>query len=277
MAIDGFLTRSVRDSAALMDACEGPDLGAPYFAPPLVKGYTAALARPPGRLRIGVCETTFTGQPVHPDCAEAVRRAAKLLESLGHRVEPRRPEADHEGMIRAWVDIVACGTALAVRSALAGRPAADLVEPVSRGAMSYAATLSGEDYLAAIGRIHAYGREMAAAFQDIDVLLSPVMAEPPATLGRFDHRSENYLAYRLGPEGVWAYSPFCTAFNASGQPAASLPLHWTEDGLPVGVQVAAAFGDDERLIALCREVEMAHPWFHRRPPRLDKAKRDDAA
>jgi amidase/6-aminohexanoate-cyclic-dimer hydrolase len=237
----------------------------------------AAIARPPRRLRIGVCETTFTGHPVHPDCAEAVRDAARLLESLGHRVEPFRPEAGHEGMIRAWVDIVACGTALSIRAALKGRRAEDLVEPVSRGAMAHARTLSGEDYLAAIGRIHAYGRQMAEAFQAIDILLSPVMAEPPAQVGRFDHRSEDYLAYRLGSEGVWPYSPFCTAFNASGQPAASLPLHWTAEGLPVGVQLAAPFGEDEALIALCREVEMARPWLHRRPARLDKTEAAGAA
>ncbi|WP_210526760.1 amidase [Rubellimicrobium arenae] len=276
MAIDGFLTRSVRDSAALMDATEGSDPGAPYAAPPLAKGYVAAIARPPERLRIGVCDTTFTGRPVHPDCARAVQDAARLLEDLGHHVSPFRPEADHDGMIRAWVDIVACGTALGIRQALGDRSPLEWVEPVSRGAMAHAATLSGEDYLAAISRIHAYGRRMAAAFDGIDILLSPVMAEPPALVGRFAHRTEDYLDYRLGEHGIWPYSPFCTAFNASGQPAASLPLHWTDDGLPVGVQLAAAFGDDERLIALCREVEAAKPWFHRRPP-LDSAVRAVAA
>jgi amidase/6-aminohexanoate-cyclic-dimer hydrolase len=277
MAIDGFLTRSVRDSAALMDACEGADLGAPYWAPPLARGYMAAIARPPRRLRIGVCETTFTGAPIHPACAEAVRSAAALLEALGHNLEPFRPEADHEGMIRAWVDIVATGTALWFCKALDGRSPEGLVEGVAQGAMAHAGRLSGEDYLAAVGRIHTYGREMAAAFEGVDILLSPVMAEPPAEIGRFAHRTDDYLGYRLGPQGVWAYSPFCTAFNASGQPAASLPLHWTDDGLPVGVQVAARFGEDETLISLCREVEMARPWFDRRPPLLDKAAGSGAA
>lgn len=277
MATDGFLTRSVRDTAALLDATEGADLGAPYWAPPLAKGYMAAIARPPARLRIGLCETTFTGSSVHPDCAEAVRQAGRLLESLGHVVEPFCPEADHEGMIRAWVDGVACATALGIRRTLGDRDPADLVEPVSRGALAHATTLSGEDYLAAINRIHAYGRQMAAEFERIDILLSPVMAEPPAEIGRFDHQSENYLAYRLGGDGVWTYSPFCTAFNASGQPAASVPLHWTADGLPVGVQLAARFGEDEMLIALCREIEMAQPWFDRRPALLDNSKPTSAA
>lgn len=277
MAIDGFLTRTVRDSAALMDACAGADEGAPYWAPPLRAGYMAAISRPPPRLWIGLCDTTFAGAPVDPDCAEAVRDAGRLLEALGHRVEPFRPEADHEGMIRAWVDIVACGTAQWVRGRLDDRDPEGLVEGVTRGALRHAATLSGEDYVAAIARIHAYGRQMAAAFRDIDVLLSPVMAEPPARIGRFAHGTEDYLAYRLGPEGVWPYSPFCTAFNASGQPAASLPLHWTAAGLPVGVQVAGRFGEDETLIALARELEMARPWRDRRPPPLDKRSGSGAA
>ena len=277
MTIDGFLTRSVRDSAALMDACEGPDEGAPYHAPPLHRGYMAAIARPPRRLRVGLCDTTFSGQPIHPDCAQATRDTGLLLESLGHHVEPFRPEADHDGMIRAWVDLVGAGTALWFRSALAGRSPDGLTEGIARGAMAHAESISGEDYLAALGRIHAYGRQMAAAFRSIDILLSPTMAEPPARIGRFNHASEDYAAYRLGPDGVWPYSPFCTAFNASGQPAASLPLHWTSDGLPVGVQIAAAFGEDELLIALAREIELAQPWFHRRPPLLDNPARPDAA
>lgn len=280
MAIDGFLTRSVRDAATMMDACAGADPGAPYVAPPLAQGYAAALARPPARLCIGLCDTDFLGNPVHPACAEAARDTARLLESLGHSVIPFRPDADHEGMIRAWVEIVACGAALSVASAekARGRPVgAHEIEPVARGAAAFAATISGAQYLAAVGRIHAYGRQMAHVFDTCDILLSPVMAEPPAQVGRFAHRTEDYLAYRLGPEGVFRYSPFCTAFNASGQPAASLPTFWHE-GLPIGVQLAAAFGDDERLIALCHEIEQARPWFGRRPPhRLETLAKPGAA
>ncbi|NAZ36165.1 amidase [Rubellimicrobium sp. CFH 75288] len=277
MATDGFLTRSVRDTAALLDACHGADLGAPYHAPPLRRSHMDAISRPPPRLRVGLCETTFEGGPVHPDCAEAARDAARLLEDLGHRVEPFRPDADHAAMIRAWVDIVAAGTALSVRRELRGRDPADWVEGVTRGALAHAATLSAEDYLAALGTIHAYGRRMAAAFSGIDILLSPVMAEPPARIGRFAHDTEDYVAYRLGPEGVWPYSPFCTAFNASGQPAASVPLFWSAEGLPIGVQLAAPFGEDETLLALCREMELARPWWTRRPPPLDSGACSGAA
>ena len=270
MAIDGFLTRSVRDTAAFLDACQGPDLGAPYWAPPLNEGHAAALARPPRRLRIAMCDTTFTGAPIHPDCREAVHGAARLLEGLGHHVAPARPAADIAGMMRAWTRIVACGTALSVSKTVAarGRPLApDEVEGVTRGAIAYARSLSGADYLDAVGAIHAFGREMAAFFGPWDVLLSATLAEPPALVGRFSHTTEDYVNFRTGPGMIFDYSPFCAAFNASGQPAVSLPLHQTADGLPIGVHLAAAFGQDELLIALSGELESAAPWAHRRPPR----------
>lgn len=269
MSIDGFLSRSVRDQAAMMDACAGDEPGAPYVAPPMPVGYLEATKRPPEPLRVALCDTTFGGDPVHPECAQAVQDTARLLEDLGHHVAPARPDADHAAMIRAWTKIVACGTALSVHGALAAK-GRDLqqgdVEGVSRGAVAYAATISGEDYLQAVGQIHAYGRQMAAFFDRFDVLLSPTLAEPPARVGRFGHETEDYVNYRIGPDGIFAYSPFCAAFNASGQPAASVPLHWTGDGLPVGVHLAAAFGDDARLMALCAQLEQARPWFDRRPP-----------
>ncbi len=269
MAIDGFLTRSVRDAAVLMDACEGADLGAPYWAPPLGKGYLAAIARPPARLKVALCATTFGGAEVHPECRRAAEAAGALLESLGHDVGEARPRADHEGMIRAWTKIVACGTALGVRSALAAKDRKlrqGDVEDVTRGAIAYARGVSGADYVEAVGKVHAYGREMASFLEEYDILLSPTLAEPPAQIGRFAHTTEDYEAFRIGPEGVFAYSPFCAAFNASGQPAVSVPLHWTPEGLPVGVHLAARFGADEMLIALCRQIEQAQPWFDRRPP-----------
>jgi amidase len=268
MAIDGFLTRSVRDSAVMLDASEGPDLGAPYVAPPLGRGHAAAISRPPRRLRVGICDTTLTGDRVHPEVAEAVQEAGKLLESLGHGVEPARPRADVPMMMRAWTDIVGVGTALSIRSKLGERPPrADEVEGVGRGAWAYAQTLHPTRYLEAVGEIHAFGRQMAGFFdQGPDVLLCATLAEPPAKIGRFSHDTEDYVGYRTGPKGIFAYSPFCAVFNASGQPAASLPLGWSKDGLPIGVHLAAAFGQDELLISLCAEVERAAPWAAKRAP-----------
>ncbi|MEO8241115.1 MAG: amidase family protein [bacterium] len=268
MAIDGFLTKSVRDTATMLDCCAGADLGAPYAAPPLLRSHADAISRPPRRLRVALCDTTLSGEPIHPEVAAAVREAGKLLESLGHHVEPGRPEqADIGMMMRAWTDIVAVGSALSIRGALKGRAMDGLVEAVGQGATTYAESLSPLRYLEAVGQIHSFGRQMARYFDNgPDILLSATLAEPPAEVGRFAHTNPDYVDFRIGPKGIFAYSPFCAVFNASGQPAASVPLAMSQDKLPIGIHLAAPFGNDEELIALCAELERAQPWAHRRPP-----------
>jgi amidase/6-aminohexanoate-cyclic-dimer hydrolase len=268
MSIDGFLTKSVRDTATMLDACSGPDLGAPYVAPPLLKSHADAISRPPRRLRVALCDTTLTGEPIDPQVAAAVRATGALLESLGHHVEPGRPEkANVPMMMRAWTDIVAVGTALSIRHGLKGRPLTDdLVEGVGRGALAHAESLSPLRYLEAVGEIHHFARQMARYFDTgPDILLTATLAEPPARVGRFAHTTTDYVDYRIGPNGIFAYSPFCAIFNASGQPAASLPLAMSSDGLPIGIHLAAPYGADEELIALCAELELAQPWGARRP------------
>ncbi len=270
MAIDGWLTHSVRDTARMLDACHGADLGAPYAAPALRTSHADAISRPPRRLRIALCDTTFTGAAIDPQVRAVVLSAANVLERLGHHVTPARPQADVAQMMRAWTDIVAVGTALGIQKALKGRALSDdLVEGVGRGALRHAATLPSTRYLEAVGQIHAFGREMAAFFTPeddaapYDILLSATLAEPPATIGRFNHDTEDYLGYRIGADGIFAYSPFCAVFNASGQPAASLPLGTSGSGLPIGVHLAAAYGEDEILLSLCAELELAAPWAAR--------------
>ncbi len=272
MSSDGFLTRSVRDTAVMLDACLGADLGAPYVAPPLRKSHAAAISRPPRRLTVALCDTTLTGAPIHPEVAEAVRATGRLLASLGHHVEPGRPKADVAMMMRAWTDIVAVGTALWVRAGLKGRVLTpDLVEAVGRGAVAHAEALSPLRYLEAVNQIHHFGRQMAGYFHHgPDILLTATLAEPPARIGRFNHDSEDYLGYRIGPEGIFAHSPFCAIFNASGQPAASVPLAMSVAGLPIGIHLAAAFGQDEDLISLCAELERAQPWRERRPKKAPR-------
>ena len=136
---------------------------------------------------------------------------------------------------------------------------------MARGAVAYARGVSGADYLDAVETVHAYGREMAAFFEDHDILPTPTLAEPPAEIGRFAHDTEDYAGYRMGPGGVFAYSPYTAAFNASGQPAISLPLHWNDAGHPIGVQLVSAYGREDVLIAIAAQLEQAHPWRQRRP------------
>jgi amidase/6-aminohexanoate-cyclic-dimer hydrolase len=276
MAIEGFLTRSVRDSALLLDIGSGPELGAPYVAPPLEGSFIEAMEKRPKGLRVALCATTFDGDNVHPECAAAAEAAAKLLEQIGHHVEIARPEVDTMGMMQSWTSIVACGTALGVSQKLKklGRELQpDDLEPVARSACEYARTISGADYLDALETVHAYGRQMAGFLDRYDLLVSPTLAEPPARVGRFSHDRESYLDYRLGPDGVFAYSPYTACFNASGQPAASLPLAWSSDGLPIGVHIAAPFGADELLMSVCAELERAAPWFSKRPPLAKEGRR----
>ncbi len=271
MAVDGFLTRSVRDTAALLDAVAGPDLGAPYWAPPLERSFMDAIGRPPARQKIAFSLKSFSGETVHPDCQAAVERTARLLEDLGHHVEEADPTPDLMPLMQAWTRIVACGTALSVcqKVEARGHPLEiDEVEGITRGAIALAETISGADYLQAVNLVHRFGRSMAAFFENYGLLVTPTLAEPPAKIGRFAPNNEDFSDHRLGPTGILPYSPFCPAFNASGQPAMSVPLHWNEAGLPIGIHIAGRFGADEMLIALAAELEAAAPWFNKRPPQL---------
>lgn len=284
MAIDGFLTRSVRDTAALLDATEGPDLGAPYVAPALATSFTEAITRPPRRLTIAVSTRSFTGADIHPECALAVQRTAGLLAELGHEVIEAPVDSigspvpvDVTALMRAWADIVACGTALTVRErehALGRAARADELEGITRAAVRHAASVSGADYIAALDTVHASGRQMAQALRSFDLLVTATLAEPPAMIGRFAPSldwldPDDFVQYRIGPSGVLPYSPFTALANATGQPAMSVPLHWTsgEVVLPVGVHVMGRFGDDLALMQLAAQLELAAPWWTRRPPR----------
>lgn len=263
MALDGFLTRSLRDTVTLLDACDGPGFGAPYHPPQMDGSFADAAARDPARLKIRFCTTTLGGERVHAECATAVRNTAKLLADLGHDVDEWvvDPTLDVEGMMRAWTRIVACGTALTVHGKLAGAPVDPTqIEGVTQAAIRLADTISGADYLAAVNEIHAFGYRMEGVFLDCDVLVTPTLAEPPCEIGRLKPDHDDFMAYRVGPGSVFEYSPYTAVFNASGQPAVSLPLHWSADMLPVGVHLAMAFGDDARLMSLSAQIERAAPW-----------------
>ena len=254
MAMAGFLTRTVRDSAALLDATAGADLGAPYWAPPLKDSFSSAIQTPPPRQKIAFSRVSFTGAPLHPDCSAAVEATAKLCADLGHHVEEAAPTFDLMPLMQAWTKVVACGTALSVREKIKKRGHAleqDEVEAVTRGAIAYAETISGADYLASINTVHRFGRKIAAFFDDYDLLLTPTLAEPPAKIGRFAPRTEDFVDYRLGPTGILPYSPFTAVFNATGQPAMSVPLFWNADGLPIGLHFAGRFGDRRDADGAC--------------------------
>jgi amidase/6-aminohexanoate-cyclic-dimer hydrolase len=258
------VSRSVRDSAALLDATAGPDTGAPYWAEPPSRPFAEEVGADPGRLRIALQTGAFNGAPVHPDCQAAVEDAAKLCESLGHHVEEAQLPIDSEALARATGIIISASVAATVedRATALGRLATpDDVEPVTWGMAERAKESSAADYVRAIQAVHATGRQVARFLQDYDIILSPTMAIPPAKLGvlSLENTSPSLM------EALRAATGFTSLFNASGNPAMSVPLAWNGDGLPIGIQFAGRYGDEATLLRLGAQLDAARPWFDRRP------------
>jgi Asp-tRNA(Asn)/Glu-tRNA(Gln) amidotransferase A subunit family amidase len=260
------LTRSVRDSAALLDATHGMSPGDPYCAPAVTEPYLQAMRRAPGRLRIALQRAPISGSPVDAECAAAVDDAARLLEALGHHVEPAQPPGDAPALGQAMWALVAAGVTATLlrRAAVLGRALReDDVEPVTWRAVLHARTQSALDHAQALTTVHAQGRAMAAFHERWDILLSPTLGQVPQPLG--PQRMDNPDAAEYAA-AIQRFSPFTAQQNISGQPSMTLPLHWTPGGLPVGVMCSAAFGREDRLLQLAHQLEQARPWFGRTPP-----------
>ena len=259
------VTWSVRDSAALLDATSGPDVGDPYWAPPPAGPFLAEVGRDPGALRIALTTTAFNGHAVDPQCADAARAAAKLCESLGHKVEDAHPELDAEALGQAVRIVIAANVraALETRATAVGRTlAATDVERVTWGRVVDAAKFTAADYARSIGVIHRTGRAVARFFSTYDILLSPTMCAPPARLGVMNMSSTDDAGYL---DAVLGCIGFTSLFNSAGNPAMSVPLATSRDGLPIGIQFAGRFGDEATLLRLAAQLESAQPWAGRRP------------
>ncbi len=260
------VTRSVRDSAALLDAVHGPDEGAPYHAPEPERTYLEEVTRAPGRLRIGLQTDAFNGAPTHPECRDAAIAAAKLCESLGHHVEPVKLAVDAQALGRATQVLIAANVQATTEDAAAalGRElGSDLVETITFFMVQGARSATAADYARAMRTIHAAGRTAESFLRRYDVLLSPTMAAPSVEIGALslaNAPSADYIAR------ISAATGYTQLFNATGQPAMSVPLAWASDGMPLGVQFAARFGDEATLFRLAGQLEQAQPWRERRPP-----------
>ncbi|TDJ14196.1 MAG: amidase [Deltaproteobacteria bacterium] len=265
---EGFVTRSVRDTALLLDITQGAKPGDPYTAPPPARPYLEEVGADPGRLRIGLMEHAPRNIILDPACLTAVHAAGKLLASLGHDVENSYPPAlDDSQALLDYVAIVSSGIARALDAwgDKIGRELTERdVEIVTWKVAQSGRERSAPDYIKAVDNQHAHGRRLASWWKDdgYDLLLTPTCAEPPPPLGSFAPTEDNPLAgyIRSAPFGV-----FTMQFNMSGQPGISLPLHWTEDGRPVGVQLVAAFGREDVLLRVAAQLEQAQPWADRLP------------
>jgi len=260
------VTRSVRDSAALLDATAGAAAGDPYWAPPPPRPYMEEVGREPGKLRIALTLTPWFPADVDRECAEATREAAKLCASLGHEVEEARPEIDIPKWRQANRMIVAANVAatLDARAALMGRPLAeDDVERLVWERVNDARQFSASDYAMATRVTHLIGRQVARFMERYDVILTPTMAAPPWPLGVLDMMTTDTDLYL---KAVFASIGFTALFNSTGQPAMSVPLAWSLSGLPLGVQFAGRFGEEGTLFRLAAQLEAARAWAGRRPP-----------
>jgi Asp-tRNA(Asn)/Glu-tRNA(Gln) amidotransferase A subunit family amidase len=264
------VTRSVRDSAALLDVTAGPDVGDPYWAPPPAGPFLDEVGRPPGRLHIALATASWNGAPVDPECAAAATDAARLCESLGHHVEEARPDYNHEALGQATRIVIGANVraALDVGAKARGRAVeAGDVERVTWEFAALGASHTAADYARSIGVVHRTGRAVARFFTRHDIILSPTMCRPPFPLGVLDMSSADadaYLAAMLASIG------FTSLFNSSGNPAMSVPLAWPRSGLPIGIQFAAPFGGEALLFRLAGQLEAARPWAARRPTNLAK-------
>jgi len=257
------VTRSVRDCAAILDATAGPDVGRPYFTQRPAERYLTSLGRATGPLRVAFIVDDFRGQPVHAQCKAAVEAAAHLLAGLGHHVAPAAPEFDYDRLFQAVMTIMLTGLAtnIGIREQELGRAArADELEPVTHAAVTHGRSIPGTTYAAQFGLINREVRRIGQFFEQYDMLLTPTMAAPTPLLGTLRTDTDDLDAFTQRSFGL---APFTTPFNATGQPAVSLPLHWSDDGLPVGVQLVARFGADAQLLAVARQLEQAAPWFNR--------------
>lgn len=259
------VTRSVRDCAAILDATVGPDAGAPYFTAPPAESYLQAITRPPKRLRIAWTTRSFSGRPVEAACAQAVERTVALLQSLGHELEEAAPQFDAAALGAATGMLLTTGLAAIVqaREAQLGRPAReDELQPVTRAAIELGRRTTGVQYAACFAAMNREVRRIGHFFTGWDILLTPTLGQSPVPLGTL---SMERLSLQQFQEACAAFIPFTGTFNATGQPAMSLPLHWSDAGLPVGVQLVGRFADDTTLLQLAAQLEQAAPWFDHTP------------
>jgi amidase len=268
LGVEHCVSRTVRDSAALLDAVRGPGVGDTVIAPAPSRPYVDEVGADPGRLRIGLMDVRPDGDPLHPDCVAAARAAATMLEGLGHDVEPAWPQVLADPTLTPrFMALWATQMAMATKGfgATLGRElTADDVEPVNWIQAEHARSLSAVDYASALSASYAFRRDVQAWWaQGWDLLLTPTLAEPPPLLSEFDPVPGDPSA-QMRRAGQWVtYTP---PFNMSGQPAISLPLHWSDAGLPIGVQLVAAYGREDVLVRVAAQLEAAHPWADRHPP-----------
>lgn len=268
LLVEHALTRTVRDSAALLDATCGPDAGAPSAAPAPARPFLQEVGTDPGRLRIAFSAESPFGSPVHPDCVSAVRDTAEVCAAMEHELIEAAPKLsiDGETLFGAFFTVFTAQSAASIDefARVTGRlPSPDQFEPLTWAFYQVGRQHSAPAYLTALKALHSASRDIGRFFLQYDVWLTPTLAEPPVPIDTFRFPPEEPLR---GLPRLAAFVPFTRTANVTGQPAMSVPLFWNTQGLPVGTHFIGRYGDEATLFRLAAQLEVARPWAQRRPP-----------
>ena len=260
------VSRTVRDSALILDCTAGAHVGDPYVAPPPSRPYIDEVGVDPGPLRVGFSPGTPPWKQAHAESIAAMEGAAKLLEGLGHAVEPAEPAYDRGRLLEIFMTLFAAHSAPTIEAlaAAVGRtPGPDNLERNNLYLMERGRALSASDLLRALYDINGITRTFARFFEDHDIWLTPTTATPPPPLGHLNANMEDSEVFF---DRLWTYNTAQSIYNVTGHPAISVPLHWTGDGLPIGIQLGARVGGEDVLLRLASQLEQAQPWAGRHPP-----------
>ena len=264
--VEHVVSRSVRDSAAALDCTHGPEPGDPYYAPPVARPFLQEVTTPPGRLRIAFSTRNPSGVPLHPECIAAVESTAKLCQELGHIVEEGAPPIDMGMFMGAFLAVFSSATPMMIDAFAmqhGGTPTEKDFEGLTWGLYEMGKQVSAPQYQMAVALLQIAARHIARWHETYDCWLTTTLGSPPLPLGTIDIHERDVMK-ALQP--VADYAPFTPIQNATGQPSISLPLHWSADGLPVGVMFTGCFGDEATLFRLAAQLETARPWKDRTPP-----------
>jgi len=260
-AIDGVVTRTIRDTARVLDGISQPWIGDPYWAPLPTTSFEQAISDAPRQLRVGLVTESSWGT-VHPECIMAVEQTALALQDLGHLVEVAKPDAlFDDDLFEHFKVVLASSEAFSVeklQDAVGRRFETGDMEADTQALVELGRKYSATDYLASVEWFHSYTRQMASWWQEFDLLLTPVIAEPPPKIGELRDP-------RTGTKRLRELLLFTAQFNITGQPAISLPMHTSKEGLPIGVQLVAAMHGESLLLQVGQQLEDASSWYNRKP------------
>jgi amidase len=267
--VDHVVSRTVRDSAAMLDATGYPEPASPYPPPPKARPYLGEVTSDPGRLRIAFSSETPRDIPIHPENQRAFEETVALVEDLGHEIVERGLGIDYREMYRAQGAVSAANAAAAhaERVERMGRePERHEYEPLTWTGIERGRALSGDVVMWGWRTLRRVNRQILGLFEEFDVYLTPVMGTPPPRIGHIDPvKLQTRELYRRQADAF----PFTPPFNFTGQPAMSVPLAWSSDGLPLGMQFVGRYADEATLFRLAGQLEQARPWIDRKPPIWD--------